>query len=152
MIKEITTAVFVFMGFNVAYADGNRLPGVIPPVARQECASCHTLYPPAFLPVESWRRIMSGLDKHYGTDASVDAKSNQAITQWLTQYGGTYKRVSGPPPNDRITESAWFKKKHSGVSAATWKNLKVKSASNCVACHTGANEGIYDDESIVLSK
>lgn len=151
-MKKIFFMMLASLTTSVCFADGNRLPSTIPPVAKQECASCHTLYPPAFLPVQSWGRIMAGLEKHYGTDASIDAKANLAISQWLTQYGGTYKRISGAPPNDRITESAWFKKKHNGVSASTWKNPKVKSASNCVACHTGANEGMYDDESIILPK
>jgi hypothetical protein len=151
-MKKIYFAAIATLIANICCADGNRLPGTIPPIAKQECASCHTLYPPAFLPVESWKRIMANLEKHYGTDASTDAKSNLVITQWLTQYGGTYKRISGTPPGDRITASPWFIKKHNGVSAGTWKNPKIKSASNCVACHTGANEGNYDDESIVLPK
>ncbi|MDO8713722.1 MAG: diheme cytochrome c [Polynucleobacter sp.] len=151
-MKKIYIAGLVAVISTTCFADGNRLPATIPPVVKQECASCHTLYPPAFLPIESWKRIMTGLEKHYGTDASVDAQSNLVITQWLTQYGGTYKRVSGSPPHDRITNSAWFIKKHNGIAAGTWKNPKVKSAANCTACHTRANEGVYDDESIVLPK
>ena len=151
MTKFFTLAVMSLVA-NICFADGNRLPSSVPPSVKQECASCHTLYPPAFLPVDSWKRIMAGLEKHYGTDASVDAKTNLAITQWLTQYGGTYKRVAGAPPNDRITESPWFIKKHNGVSASVWKNPKVKSASNCTACHTAANDGIYEDDSIKIPK
>jgi mono/diheme cytochrome c family protein len=135
-----------------AFADGNVLPRKTPTVVQSECASCHMLYPPAFLPKESWARLMGGLEKHYGVDASLDPKSVKEISLWLAENAGTYKRVSGSPPNDRITESAWFIKKHRKISDATWRNPKVKSKSNCMACHTAADKGNYDDDEVRVPK
>ena len=135
-----------------AFADGNALPRKVPSIVQSECASCHMLYPPAFLPKESWARLMGGLEKHYGVDASLDPKSVKDISLWLSEYAGTYKRVSGSPPNDRITESAWFIKKHRKISEATWRNPKVKSKSNCMACHTAADKGNYDDDEVRVPK
>lgn len=45
-----------------------------------ECASCHMAYPPGLLGQKNWQNIMSGLNKHFGTDASLDAKTQTEIT------------------------------------------------------------------------
>ncbi|MGZ8268326.1 MAG: diheme cytochrome c, partial [Burkholderiales bacterium] len=37
---------------------------------KAECSSCHVAYPPKLLSAQTWRRLMGGLDKHFGTDAS----------------------------------------------------------------------------------
>lgn len=133
-------------------ADGSVAPMKIPEKVQSECASCHMVYPPAFLPKESWTRIMSRLEKHYGTDASLDPQSIKEISQWLNQNAGTYKRAAIAPPNDRITESAWFAKNHRKISNSVWQNPKVKSKSNCMACHTSADKGIYDDDQVRVPK
>jgi mono/diheme cytochrome c family protein len=93
---------------------------------------------------------MGGLDKHYGTDASLDAATVQKLGSWLQQHAGTYKRVSEAPPQDRITRSAWFVRKHRKVDAATWKLVGVKSAANCAACHGGADKGLYNDDDLLI--
>ena len=48
-----------------------------PAVYTQECGSCHLAFPPSLLPKASWQRVMSGLDKHYGSDASLDAATQK---------------------------------------------------------------------------
>lgn len=132
-----------------AHADsGNMLPRSVPAAYTQECGSCHTAYPPGMLPARSWQRMMNGLDKHYGTDASLDAATLQQISVWLQAYAGTYKRVREEPPQDRITRSAWFERKHRKVDPAVWTHASVKSAANCAACHSGADRGDYDDDNL----
>lgn len=64
-----------------------------PPIYKQECGSCHMSYPPALLPKESWAEMMNGLNKHYGTDASLDKPELNQISSWLNSNAGTYKRV-----------------------------------------------------------
>ena len=91
---------------------------------------------------------MTGLDKHYGTDASLDSATVQQLGNWLQAHAGTYKRVTEEPPQDRITRSAWFERKHRGVEPAIWKLPSVKSAANCAACHTGADKGQFDDDNL----
>lgn len=136
---------------NTALADGERaMPRAVLPAYTQECGACHTAYPPGMLPARSWQRIMGGLDKHYGTDASLDAATVQQIGGWLQTHAGTYKRVSEAPPQDRITRSAWFERKHDEIDPAVWKLPSVKSAANCAACHTGADRGSFDDDSLRL--
>ena len=134
-----------------AQADGGRMmPRSVPPAFSAECASCHVAYPPGLLPAASWQRMMGSLDKHYGSDASLDAATTRQISEWLQANAGTYRRVSESPPQDRITRSAWFERKHRQIEPATWKLASVKSAANCGACHTGADRGLYDDDNIKL--
>lgn len=134
---------------SAVHADSGRLlPRNVPAAYTQECAACHTGYAPGMLPARSWQRIMTGLDKHYGTDASLDAATVQQIGGWLQANAGTYKRVAEEPPQDRITRSAWFVRKHDEVAPAVWKLPSVKSAANCAACHTGADKGNYDDDNL----
>ncbi|MDP1686971.1 diheme cytochrome c [Hydrogenophaga sp.] len=132
-----------------AQADsGGMMPRYVPQAYTQECAACHTAYPPGMLPARSWERVMSGLDQHFGTDASLDAATVTQLGQWLQTHAGTYKRVNEEPPQDRITRSSWFERKHRNIDALVWKHASVKSAANCAACHTGANQGQFDDDNL----
>lgn len=151
-LSHLPRALLLAAGFGVlgaALADSGRaMPRVVPPAYTAECAACHTAYPPGMLPARSWQRIMTGLDKHHGTDASLDAATVQQIGNWLQTHAGTYKRVAEEPPQDRITRSAWFVRKHDDVEAAVWKLPSVKSAANCAACHTGADQGDYSERNL----
>jgi mono/diheme cytochrome c family protein len=134
-----------------AQADSRNVqPQTTLPAYQQECAACHMAYPPGLLPAASWTRLMGGLDKHYGTDASLDAATVTRISGWLTAHAGTYRRVSEAPPEDRITRSAWFERKHRGIDPQVWKHVSVKSAANCVACHAQAERGNFDEDSVRL--
>jgi mono/diheme cytochrome c family protein len=133
----------------LAHADSGRLlPRDMPAAYTQECAACHTAYPPGMLPASSWARILRGLDRHYGTDASLDATTVKQLGTWLQANAGTYKRVREAPPEDRITRSEWFLREHRKLDPSVWAHLSVKSAANCAACHTGADRGDYDDDNL----
>ena len=77
--------------------------------------------------------MMKGLDQHYGTDASLD-----------TRHGAADQRVAGSPCRhlqararhlqDRITQSAWFERKHRDIEPAVWKRASIGSRANCMAC------------------
>lgn len=135
-----------------AIADGNLMRVPLLSRYQQECAACHLAYPPGLLPAASWQRLMSGLDKHYGTDASLDEASVRQINGWLQSHAGTYKRVNEEPPQDRITRSAWFERKHRKVAPEVWKRASVRSAANCVACHSGADKGDYGDDGVRIPR
>lgn len=121
------------------------------PTWKAECSSCHVAYPPSLLPADSWRSLMSGLDKHFGVDASVDAKSAAEIGAFLQKNAGRNRGASSKPIL-RITETPWFKREHDEVGAAVWKNPKVKSASNCAACHSGAEQGNFSEHGVRIPR
>lgn len=122
------------------------------PAYTQECAACHTAYPPALLPAPSWQRIMSRLATHYGTDASLDSAQVHAIGQWLQSQSGTYKKVRTPPPQDRITLSDWFVREHRKVPPELWRHSSVRSAAQCNACHTQADHGRFGERQLRLPR
>jgi nitrate/TMAO reductase-like tetraheme cytochrome c subunit len=119
---------------------------------RNECSACHMAYPPGFLPAASWKHTMGALDSHYGSDASLDAATVQSIGQWLAGQAGTYKRAGEITPDHRISTSAWFERKHREVPAAAWKRTSIRSKANCVACHTQAEQGNFDDNAVRIPR
>lgn len=122
------------------------------PKYQQECAACHVAYPPGLLPAASWQRLMSNLPRHFGTDASLDAATEKEISTWLTQNAATRKRMATPPPEDRITRAAWFVRQHDEVPAETWKRASIKSAANCSACHSRADQGDFDEDNVRIPR
>ena len=119
---------------------------------KSECSACHVAYLPRMLPVESWRAIMLGLDKHFGSDASLDAATANEITAFLEKNASTKKHGILAKPLLRITETGWFKSEHREVGARVWKNPKVKSPANCGACHTKAESGDFDEDNVKIPK
>ena len=122
------------------------------PKYQQECAACHLAYPSGLLPASSWQRLMNNLPHHFGTDASLDAATVQELSAWLDANAGTYRRVREAPPDDRITSSAWFVRKHDEVPAETWKRPAVKSAANCAACHMHAEQGVFNEHDVRIPR
>ena len=119
---------------------------------RTECASCHLAYPPALLPLASWRRLMGNLDNHYGVDASLEPAEVLEISRWLEPLAGTYKKVREEPQDDRITNAVWFVREHRKIEAEVWLRPSIKSAANCAACHTTADKGNYNDKFVRIPK
>jgi hypothetical protein len=132
-------------------AEGRPFAPPLPQYA-QECAACHLAYPPGALPAASWQNLLRNLPRHFGTDASVDAATSAQLSAWLQANAGTWKRVATAPPQDRITQSAWFLRKHDEVAPATWKRPAVKSPANCAACHPQAERGDFDEDSIRIPR
>lgn len=122
------------------------------PTWKAECGSCHVAYPPSMLPAESWRAVMAGLDKHFGADASVDTKTAAEVGAFLEKNAGRSWETSSKKPTLRVTETAWFRHEHDEIGASVWKNPKVKTASNCVACHGGAEQGNFDEHGVRIPR
>ena len=143
-----------FVAGHAAFAgDDGRAPATaMLPTYKQECAACHVAFPPGMLPLDSWRRLLSNLPHHYGTDASLDPATVNELAAWLSANAGTYKRVREVPPEDRITRSAWFIRKHDEVPSALWKRPAVKSATNCAACHTQADQGDFNEHTVRIPR
>jgi len=118
------------------------------PAWKTECGGCHVAYPPQLLSAPSWRTTMSGLDRHFGVDASVDAATAASIGAFLEANAARAGGKRSDPSALRITETRWFRHEHADIAAATWSAPKVRSAANCSACHGGAESGDYSERSV----
>ena len=119
---------------------------------KQECSNCHIAYAPGLLSADSWRKVMKGLDKHFGSDASLDAQENKEITDFLVDNASKRRNATNAPL--RITESSWFKSKHDSheIKPALWKDPRVKSPANCAACHPRAESGSFNEHEVRMPK
>lgn len=113
-----------------------------------ECAGCHMAYPPSLLGQKNWLNVMSNLDKHFGSDASIDPKIQTEITNWLLKNSATKQKYSAVAPDNRITKSYWFISEHDEVKADVWKRVGIKSPANCLACHTDGASGAFSEKNI----
>lgn len=119
------------------------------PAYQQECGSCHVAYPPQLLSAASWKAVMSGLDKHFGTDASVDEKTHSEILVFLQANAAKRSTDAHGKPLLRITETRAFRHEHAeDLPRDIWKHPAVKTPANCQACHTAADRGDYSERSL----
>lgn len=147
-------AMFLSLGLasTSVLADDIGLPGSMPKSYSSECSSCHTAYVPALLPAKSWSAIMTSLDKHYGSDASIDPKSVAEISAWLQRNAASSRKFSIPPPDNRITRSDWFTRQHNEIRKDVWQRASIKSRANCSACHQQAARGDFDEDNVRIPK
>ncbi len=134
------------VGTGAALADDDSYTAT-DPVWKAECGGCHLAFPPELLPASSWRTMMSGLDRHFGTDASLDPATAAKITAFLEKNASRKGKLASEKTL-RITETRWFVHEHDEVPARVWKSEKVKGASNCGACHVNAERGDYSEHSV----
>lgn len=140
--------------------EGKSLPQLTHPKWKAECGSCHQVYHPGLLPERSWRKMMSGLDKHFGENATLDTVTQKEITEFLAANSAdrsssrrSAKVAQSIPAQSaplRISETAWFIRKHDEVRADVWKRPKVGSPANCIACHGGAEQGDFSESRIKI--
>jgi nitrate/TMAO reductase-like tetraheme cytochrome c subunit len=153
LIQMLAAVVFATGAtMSVAQAEGTQKGTVSNAKWKDECGGCHFAYPPRFLPAESWRAIMSGLDKHFGSNATMDEVSANEITAFLEKNASTKKHEVLVKPLLRITETRSFKSEHREVAARDWKNSKVKSPANCGACHTRADSGDFSEDNVKIPR
>jgi len=120
---------------------------------KAECASCHIAYPPQLLPQSSWEAIMDGLEKHFGTDASLDPATTAEIAAFLDKNAGRERRTRRDGTTAlRITDTRWFEHEHDELAASIWKSPQVKTPSNCIACHTKADIGNFNEQTLRVPK
>lgn len=144
-MKRMLIAVAALSLATTAYA-ADRM--VTDETTKAECSACHIAYPPRLLPAASWEALMGGLKTHFAEDATLDEATAAHIRDYLVANAGkddpNAVDAEGKPLL-RISERQWFKHEHSDeVSPAALK--KAGSWANCVACHTGAEKGQFEDE------
>jgi hypothetical protein len=132
-----------------------RMSAVTDPTTKKECGACHMAFQPGFLPKRSWEAVMSGLKDHFGENAELDAATTQTITKYLVANAADardpapriLRGVDAKATPLRITETPWWQRAHEKeVRPEAFLNPKVGSKANCVACHAGADKGVYEDD------
>ncbi|MDD2829911.1 MAG: cytochrome b/b6 domain-containing protein [Sulfuricurvum sp.] len=142
----------ITVGYNkkIDYANEN-------PVFVKECGSCHTLYPPALLPKESWKKLMGDLPNHFGDDASLEPSDHQTILAYLLEHSAetstqemSVKMMKSLDKPDiiAITQTPFWKRTHREIPEDIFKSDKVKSRANCKACHSDVEQGTIEDNAI----
>jgi len=122
----------------------------------EECGSCHMAYPAMLLPQQSWRKIMTGLEDHFGDNAEIDATTRGEIEDYLVHESArlTYRKMFrnlGDATPLRITELPYFVHEHDEIPARfVASNDRVKSLSQCNACHRDAERGRFDEDDVVI--
>jgi Dihaem cytochrome c len=138
-----------------------QLKAVSDPTYKEHCGACHFAFQPELLPSESWESILNQTDNHFGESFELDAGTRKAILGYLQTNAAEHsasrkslkimRSLEGQAPM-RISEIPYIRGKHRQIPAATIKRQSIGSLSNCMACHTRAQEGIYDDDGVVIPK
>ena len=148
-------------GWRDAFKPTAGVAAVRNPAYRAECGSCHMAYPPGLLPARSWQGIMQGLSDHFGDNAELDPQTLATLTQYLLENSADqsdYRRSrkimrsleQGAAPL-RITEIPYIRYKHHELpQAIITSNPKVRSLSNCNACHQQAEQGSFRENDILI--
>jgi hypothetical protein len=126
---------------------------------KETCGECHFAYQPELLPSESWLKILNQLDNHFGEGIETDPDTIKNISDYLTTNGAENSsaersvkimRCLGGQVPIRITDIPYIRKKHHELDPAIFKRKSIGSLSNCIACHTTAENGIYDDDDVKI--
>jgi hypothetical protein len=134
---------------------GTTVPPVRDQATLKECGACHIPYPPQMLPARSWKKILASLADHFGENATLPDASRRVIEAYLRTHAGDapnsggHRFMRGIAPEAmplRITDTRFWKRRHSEVSAAAFTSAKVKSKADCAACHVGAAQGQFGEE------
>lgn len=121
----------------------------------EQCGACHFPYLPELLPADSWRKILSQLEDHNGAQVLVEADAVKTIAQYLESNAADnsgsrratkiMRSLKGQTPT-RITEIPYIQRKHHDVPIEVFQRKSIGSFSNCTACHTAADQGVFDDD------
>jgi hypothetical protein len=145
------------LGFKLA----DDVAPVTDPTYAEECSACHMAYQPGLLPAAAWQQVMTveGLGNHYGDDASLPDDLRRELAAYLQANAADGARRSrsrafavgtaGSGELPRITLSRYFRNEHHEIAdRLVTGNPEVGSFSNCNACHTGADEGVYNEHRV----
>ncbi|WP_300304106.1 cytochrome C [Ferrovibrio sp.] len=138
----------------VSQAGGKQVAPVADPLTQKVCGECHLAFPPGFLPARSWSALMADLSDHFGEEIVLPAGQAAQIEAYLVSHagdapggGGLREFMRWVAPTGiprRITENPAFLREHD-FPDRVWRDPKVVTRSNCLACHPGASRGWFDD-------
>lgn len=130
-------------------------------VYQDTCGECHFAYQPELMPSASWTALMKSLGDHFGESIELDDDSIKTIADYLntnsaensrTKRGSKIIKSLKDKIPMRITEIPYILHEHHEISPNVFDRESIGSLSNCVACHTTAEDGIYDDDNVRIPK
>ena len=152
--RGLALALLLVAVSGLAQAD-DRVAPVTDAVVGKECGACHMAFPAGLLPARSWRRLLADQADHFGEDLGLTPETSDLIAGYLVANAGDtarrglaakYMRWVAPDGTPiRITENPAFLRKHP-FPDSTWRDPKVVTKSNCIACHSGAATGDFEKE------
>jgi nitrate/TMAO reductase-like tetraheme cytochrome c subunit len=104
---------------------------------KTECSSCHMAYMPKWLSAEAWEKMMGRLDKHFGTNASVEPSVREEITAYLVKKAASEHDGFNSSATLRVTDTPWFIRGHGRNAERLWGSRKQGNAAICTSCHQG---------------
>ena len=135
------------------------LPIVSEPAYTENCGTCHFAYQPGLLPSGSWEKTLAHLSDHFGESIELDPESEKTISSFLRSNSANYstrklslkimKSLDKRTPL-RITDVPYIRREHHEIQQNVITREAIGSLSNCAACHTSAEKGIYDDDNVTI--
>lgn len=131
-----------------------RLPSSQNQIYLNLCGSCHFAYQPGLLPMASWEKIMS--EGHFGI---LDEQTREIIMGYLrtnsaesntSEISRKILASVGTTNPTKIIDIPYIRKNHDEISPDIFKRKTIGSRSNCIACHTKAKEGNYEDDFVKI--
>ena len=156
-------AAWYFRGYVKAAPDAPYLPFPGPALAmdaqwQHECGSCHLAFHPSLLPARSWQAMLSQQD-HFGEDLALDAAVVASLSSYASAHSAehaetpaAWKIASRTPASStplRITETSYWKRRHSDLTEADWQRVKKVG---CADCHLDAELGTFEPGAIHIGK
>lgn len=162
LVTSVSSAGVLLASGGAEEGGGRQLPAVQNAKWKAECASCHMLYHPGLLPERSWKKMMAGLDQHFGENAALDPLTRSEIEQFLASNSADRSNSSRSsridrsiPATDapqRISETSYFRAKHDEISPETFRRKSIGGAANCIACHRGAEQGNFSESQVKIPR
>lgn len=154
----IGLATLAFSAFILARAqagDRHYFAPVTDPVVKEECGSCHMAFAPSMLPAKSWQRMMVNLTSISATTPKPKTPPPQrkspsislptpAMRVASALAANCSKALPRDPPHNASRLPKWVSK-HRKVPDWEWRHKDVRTKANCVACHSAAEQGYYEE-------
>ena len=135
------------------------LPPVSSPLYRTECGACHFADPPGLLPAASWRGLLQKLPEHFGERVELAPAARQELEGHLAanaadrcgaRLAGKIMASLGGQAPLRVSQVPYLIHQHQDddLPADAFRRPGVGSLANCAACHTGAEQGDFNQRRV----
>ncbi len=168
IMSKLIMMLFIFTFSTNAYTDGNedgvfkrwienRNSGISEVKFKQYdelCGSCHFSYQPGLLPGNSWEKIMSDINNHFGQTLHMTDVEIRTMRRYLLDNSAGHvndeisnnilRTLKYNPIPIRITQTPYLIEKHRSLN----KKERIRRIGQCNACHQDALQGMYKKEKI----